>query len=226
MKAHQRPKIEVYDEDLFVVLKTARYDDEREAVEFAELQLFVGRAVRRHRAPRRGERALRGAAHHRGRPGPDPLRPDGRAPRRDRPRRRRLPAGDPGPRQRHGRDRGRRVRHGPAPRASTPASGSSSSSARCSTSTGTPSRCSSRSAGWPPASCPGAHPELGSYFRDVEDHLTRAVERASATTATCSPTCSTPTSPRSPSARTTTCARSRPGSPSAASRPWSVRSTA
>jgi magnesium transporter len=42
VKAHQRPKIEVFDEDLFVVLKTARYDDAREAVEFAELQLFVG----------------------------------------------------------------------------------------------------------------------------------------------------------------------------------------
>jgi magnesium transporter len=42
IRAHQRPKLEVYDEDLFVVLKTARYDDAREAVEFAELQLFVG----------------------------------------------------------------------------------------------------------------------------------------------------------------------------------------
>ena len=40
--AHQRPKLEVYDEDLFVVLKTARYDDESESVEFAELQLFIG----------------------------------------------------------------------------------------------------------------------------------------------------------------------------------------
>ncbi len=40
--AHQRPKLEVYDEDLFVVLKTARYDDVAERVEFAELQLFVG----------------------------------------------------------------------------------------------------------------------------------------------------------------------------------------
>ena len=27
VNAHQRPKLEVYDEDLFVVLKTARYDD-------------------------------------------------------------------------------------------------------------------------------------------------------------------------------------------------------
>jgi magnesium transporter len=40
--AHQRPKLEVYDADLFVVLKTARYDDTTETVQFAELQLFVG----------------------------------------------------------------------------------------------------------------------------------------------------------------------------------------
>ena len=40
--AHQRPKLEVYDGDIFVVLKTARYDDHTERVEFAELQLFVG----------------------------------------------------------------------------------------------------------------------------------------------------------------------------------------
>lgn len=40
--AHQRPKLEVYDGDLFVVLKTARYDDATELVAFAELQLFVG----------------------------------------------------------------------------------------------------------------------------------------------------------------------------------------
>ncbi len=42
INAHQRPKLEVYDDDLFVVLKTARYDDQAEAVELAELQLFVG----------------------------------------------------------------------------------------------------------------------------------------------------------------------------------------
>jgi magnesium transporter len=40
--AHQRPKLEVYDDDLFVVLKTARYNDRTETVEFAELQLFIG----------------------------------------------------------------------------------------------------------------------------------------------------------------------------------------
>jgi magnesium transporter len=42
IKAHQRPKIEVYDDTVFVVAKTARYDDDSETVEFAELQLFVG----------------------------------------------------------------------------------------------------------------------------------------------------------------------------------------
>ena len=42
VKAHQRPKLEVYGDDLFVVLKTARYVDVFETVEFAEIQLFVG----------------------------------------------------------------------------------------------------------------------------------------------------------------------------------------
>jgi magnesium transporter len=42
LKAHQRPKLEVYDEDLFVVLKTARYVDATETVDFAELLLFIG----------------------------------------------------------------------------------------------------------------------------------------------------------------------------------------
>jgi magnesium transporter len=40
---HQRPKLEDYGDDYFVVLKTARYDEEREAVDFGEIQLFVGR---------------------------------------------------------------------------------------------------------------------------------------------------------------------------------------
>src|SRR3954468_23781077 len=42
IKAHQRPKVEVYDETLFVVLKTARYHDETETVEIGEILLFVG----------------------------------------------------------------------------------------------------------------------------------------------------------------------------------------
>ena len=41
VNAHQRPKIEVYDETLLVVLKPARYIDHDEAVEIGEIALFV-----------------------------------------------------------------------------------------------------------------------------------------------------------------------------------------
>jgi len=40
--AHQRPKLEDYGDGFFVVLKTARYDDEREEVDFGEINLFLG----------------------------------------------------------------------------------------------------------------------------------------------------------------------------------------
>jgi magnesium transporter len=40
--AHERPKLEVYDDTLFVVLKTARYVGETETVEFGEIMLFIG----------------------------------------------------------------------------------------------------------------------------------------------------------------------------------------
>ena len=42
VKAHQRPKLERYDETLFVVLRPARYVDETETVEFGEVHVFVG----------------------------------------------------------------------------------------------------------------------------------------------------------------------------------------
>ena len=42
IKAHQRPKLEVYDDTLFVVLKTARYDEASETVELGEILIFVG----------------------------------------------------------------------------------------------------------------------------------------------------------------------------------------
>jgi magnesium transporter len=41
-ETHQRPKLEDYGADTFVVLRTARYDEEREAVDFGEVHLFVG----------------------------------------------------------------------------------------------------------------------------------------------------------------------------------------
>ena len=42
IKAHQRPKLEVYEHFLFVVLKTARYVDAVEVVEFGEILIFLG----------------------------------------------------------------------------------------------------------------------------------------------------------------------------------------
>ncbi len=41
-QAHQRPKIEDYDEDVFIVLKTAHYHEDREEVHFGEIALFAG----------------------------------------------------------------------------------------------------------------------------------------------------------------------------------------
>jgi len=42
-RAHQRPKLEDYAGDgFFVVLRTARYDDAKEEVEFGEIHLFIG----------------------------------------------------------------------------------------------------------------------------------------------------------------------------------------
>ena len=42
VKAHQRPKLEIYDDTLFVVLKPVRYYDETEDIELGELLIFVG----------------------------------------------------------------------------------------------------------------------------------------------------------------------------------------
>jgi magnesium transporter len=40
--AHQRPKIEDYDDSYFIVLRTAHYHDDTETVHFGEIDLFVG----------------------------------------------------------------------------------------------------------------------------------------------------------------------------------------
>src|SRR3954451_17521744 len=40
--AHQRSKIEDYDQDVFIVLKTAHYHEDREEVHFGEIALFAG----------------------------------------------------------------------------------------------------------------------------------------------------------------------------------------
>jgi magnesium transporter len=43
LNAHQRPKLERYDDSLFLVLKTLWYVDENDAVETGEINMFVGR---------------------------------------------------------------------------------------------------------------------------------------------------------------------------------------
>jgi magnesium transporter len=45
VKAHQRPKLERYDDQLFVVLRPARYLDAAERVEFGEIHVFLARDV-------------------------------------------------------------------------------------------------------------------------------------------------------------------------------------
>src|SRR5262245_1182849 len=40
--AHQRPKVEVYGDSLFVVLKTARWNTERSGIDFGEILAFTG----------------------------------------------------------------------------------------------------------------------------------------------------------------------------------------
>lgn len=54
-KGHQRPKLDRYDEHLFVVLRPARYLDEAEEVEFGEIHIYAGTnyvvTVRRAEAP-------------------------------------------------------------------------------------------------------------------------------------------------------------------------------
>ncbi len=42
IRAHQRPKVERYDDSLFIVLKTLWYVDAEDAVETGEISLFVG----------------------------------------------------------------------------------------------------------------------------------------------------------------------------------------
>jgi magnesium transporter len=44
IQAHQRPKLDVYDEGLLVVLKAARYIESEERVAFGEILVFVGDA--------------------------------------------------------------------------------------------------------------------------------------------------------------------------------------
>jgi magnesium transporter len=75
-QAHQRPKIEDYDNNIFLVLRTAHYHEDREEVHFGEIHLFAGRgyvitvrhgpgselATARHRLEQRPDLLRLGAA--------------------------------------------------------------------------------------------------------------------------------------------------------------------
>ena len=67
--AHQRPKLEVYQDSLLVVLKTARYLDETEEIEFGEIIILTGKQyvliVRHGKASELGpvRRALEATPH-------------------------------------------------------------------------------------------------------------------------------------------------------------------
>ena len=42
LRAHQRPKLEVFEETVFVVAKTAHYNDQNETIDSSEVHLFAG----------------------------------------------------------------------------------------------------------------------------------------------------------------------------------------
>ncbi len=63
VREHPRPKIERYGDLIFVVLRTARYVEDREVVEFDEIHVFVGPdfviTIRRGETPALGDLRLR-----------------------------------------------------------------------------------------------------------------------------------------------------------------------
>ncbi|MFE7185088.1 magnesium/cobalt transporter CorA [Streptomyces erythrochromogenes] len=72
LNAHQRPKLEVYDDSLFVVLKPVLYDEATDTVSAGELMLFIGDCF--VVTVRHGEGAPLAAVRHRLEQEPDVLR--------------------------------------------------------------------------------------------------------------------------------------------------------
>ncbi|MFK0236765.1 magnesium and cobalt transport protein CorA [Streptomyces vinaceus] len=72
LTAHQRPKLEVYDDSLFVVLKPVVYDDDTDTVTTGELMLFIGDSF--VVTVRHGEGAALSAVRHRLEHEPEVLR--------------------------------------------------------------------------------------------------------------------------------------------------------
>ena len=161
--AHQRPKLDRYDDTLFVVLKTVQYVEHEhltatsEIVQTGEVMVFVGA----HFAitVRHGEHG--GLAAHCARQLEDRARaaaprPVGGAARDRRPRGRRLPVGRRRDRDRRRRGRDARCSRPGAPRTS---SGSTSSSASCSS-------CAVPCCRWRPRCAAGRAAPAGGAARD------------------------------------------------------------
>ncbi|MFF1697929.1 magnesium/cobalt transporter CorA [Streptomyces sp. NPDC058257] len=72
LKAHQRPKLEVFDDSLFVVLKPVMYEADSDAVSSGEVMVFVGDAF--VVTVRHGEGSPLGVVRHRLEAEPDMLR--------------------------------------------------------------------------------------------------------------------------------------------------------
>ena len=102
--AHQRPKLEVYDDMVFLVLKTARYVDPTEVMELGEVLVFLGDDFLI--TVRHGELAGGGQGDPGRRAATAQARPELRPARDPGPHRRRLPARHRGTRQGHRRGRG------------------------------------------------------------------------------------------------------------------------
>ncbi len=227
VKAHQRPKLEIYDDIVFMVLKPVSYVDHEEVVKISEIAVFLGPTF--VVTVRHGDsdvlRRVRAELDAGGPEAAEP-RPDvGAVPGR-RPGGRRLRGGDRVHQRRRRRDRVagllRRGRGRPlgahlqaqAGGGRVPAGGAAARGA------------AGEAGGGPRA---GVDTAASTYFRDVHDHVLRASEAieghdrllsdvlqadlvaAREPDRACSRT-------RSPSSRTRTCARSRPGRPSRSSR--------
>ena len=162
--AHQRPKLERYDDTLFVVLRPARYLDESREGGLRRAAVFVGQnfvvTVRHSEAP---DLAVRRRWRH------DPellARGPRRSSTRSRRRRRRLPPVVAGLAERHRRDRGRGLpRRAPGSRAA-----STSCRGRSWSSSGPPGRSPASSGAL--IDCFEKRRRRGAarYLRDVHDH--------------------------------------------------------
>ena len=210
LKAHQRPKVEEYDDSLFVVLKTVRYDEATPADRARRRDALRRRLVRRDRPARRGPGA-RGRAPAAG----------ARAARCSTAARRRCCTRSP-------------TRSSTT--TATIALAVEEDIEEVEEQVFSPERSndaariynlkreviefrraraalwSSRWPGWPTGrSSRTSHEQLQPFFRDVADHATAGVRAGRRASTTCSPRCSTPISRRWACSRTRTCGGSRRG---------------